>query len=146
MIPMGICWILDWIRMNILILLDDWKLSWMKQTKDVRMYIWRIYSSRYLDTLLYKLEPWMITLENTLVYIHVQWMKRNVRIALRSQLNKRLIIELQCHEKLSLEWTNVWSVIPLFAVLITLGSVNGNHHWLLAHQTAGETIECHSCN
>ena len=28
----------------------------MKQTKDVRMYTWRIYSSRDLDTLLYKVE------------------------------------------------------------------------------------------
>ena len=28
----------------------------MKQTKDVRMYTCRIYSSRYLDTLLHKVE------------------------------------------------------------------------------------------
>ena len=37
----------------------DWNvLYWfrMKKNMDVRMYTWRIYSSRYLDTLLYKLE------------------------------------------------------------------------------------------
>ena len=28
----------------------------VEQTKDVRMYTWRIYSSRYLDTLLHKVE------------------------------------------------------------------------------------------
>ena len=35
---------------------------------DVHMYISRIYSSRDLDTLLYKVE--VITLENTLAFIH----------------------------------------------------------------------------
>ena len=58
----------------------------VEQTKDVRMYICRIYSSRDLDTLLYKVE-----LELNMhgkcsnLYITQQW-KRNVRIALRSQL------------------------------------------------------------
>ena len=31
-----------------------------------------------------------------------------------------------CH----FEWTNVWSVIPLFASRLTPVSVNSNHHWL----------------
>ena len=41
---------------------------------DVHMYISRIYSSRDLDTLLHKLELEceVITLENTLVFIHMQ--------------------------------------------------------------------------
>ena len=52
--------------------------------------------------------------------------------------------ELQWHEKVSLGWNNVWSIIPLFASLITPVGVNGNLHWLDAHQTAEETIECHS--
>ena len=37
-----------------------------------------------------------------------------VRIALRWQLTQAALIELQWHEKLSYEWTNVWSVIPVF--------------------------------
>ena len=36
--------------------------------------------------------------------------------------------------------------IPLFASLMTPGGVNGNLCRHLAHQTAGGTIECHSCN
>ena len=39
-----------------ILLLDDWKLSRMKQTKDVRMYIEEFILVEYLDTLLYKLE------------------------------------------------------------------------------------------
>ena len=51
---------------------------------------WRIYSSRDLDTLLHRLKMkiWMITLENTLAFIQSQQWKRNVRIALRSQLTE----------------------------------------------------------
>ena len=54
--------------------------------------------------------------------------------------------ELQWHEKVSVELTNVWSVIPLFASRLTPVCVNGIYHWLFSHQTAGKTIECHSCN
>ena len=53
---------------------------------DVRMYIWRIYSSRDLDTLLHKVEVVLNTLGNTLGYIQSQQWKRNVRIALGWQL------------------------------------------------------------
>ena len=49
-------------------------------------------------------------------------------------------------ENLSLMRTNVWIAIPLFGVLMPLGGVNGNLYWLFTHQTAEETIECHSCN
>ena len=42
----------------------------MKQTKDVRMYTCRIYSSRYLDTLLHKVE--VDNIGRMLVYIHSQ--------------------------------------------------------------------------
>ena len=71
---------------------------------------------------------------------------RYVRITLRCTIDTGDWIELQLHEKLSLEWTKLWSVIPLFASLITLGGVNGNLCRHLAHQTAGGTMECHSCN
>ena len=46
------CCIIGSIRMNIL-MLDTRN---VEQTKDVRMYTRRIYSSRYLDTLLHKVE------------------------------------------------------------------------------------------
>ena len=42
--------------------------------------------------------------------------------------------------------TKLGIVIPLFAVLLTPGGVNGNLCEHLAHQTAGGMIECHSCN
>ena len=54
------------IRMNIL-MLDTRN---VEQTKDVRMYIWRIYSSRYRDTLLHKVE--VKNIGKILVYIHSQ--------------------------------------------------------------------------
>ena len=48
-------------------LLDGFR---MKQTKDVRMYTCRIYSSRDLDTLLHKVE--VNNIGRMLVYIHSQ--------------------------------------------------------------------------
>ena len=36
--------------------------------------------------------------------------------------------------------TKLWSVIPLFAVLLTPGGVNGNLCEHLAHQTAGKQL------
>ena len=62
----------------------------VEQTKDVHMYTCRIYSSRDLDTLLYKLEPSMelnMHRKCSNLYTMQQW-KRNVRIALRSQLTE----------------------------------------------------------
>ena len=56
----------------------------VEQTKDVRMYTCRIYSSRDLDTLLHKVE--LNNIEGILVFIQSQQRMRNVRIALRSQL------------------------------------------------------------
>ena len=61
---------------------------------DVRLSISRIYSNRDLDTLLYKLEL-NCCVENTLVFIQSQQWKRNVRIALRSQLRGDYSRELQ---------------------------------------------------
>ena len=60
----GHCWILDWIRMNIL-MLDTRN---VEQTKYVRMYTWRIYSSRDLDTLLHKLK-----VNCTVLYTELNW-------------------------------------------------------------------------
>ena len=71
---------------------------------------------------------------------------RHMRITLRCTIDTGDWIELQWSEKLSLMRTKLWSVIPLFASLITPVGVNGNSSWHLAHQTAGGTIECHSCN
>ena len=87
-----------------------------------------------LDALLYKVQ--VITLETTLAFIQVQQRKRKDEIAVSSQLTYRRLIELQLHENLSLMRTNVWIVIPLPDTLTTLVSVNGNLHWLYAHQTA----------
>ena len=44
----------------------------MKQMKDVHMYTCRIYSSRDLDTLLYKLELELNNIGRMQVYIHSQ--------------------------------------------------------------------------
>ena len=44
----------------------------VEQTKDVRMYTCRIYSSRDLDTLLYKVELELNNIGRMLVYIHSQ--------------------------------------------------------------------------
>ena len=106
----------------------------------VRMYIWRIYSSRYLDTLLHKLK-WR-TLENAGLYTLATKDWEMWELLLTGDYS----IELQLHEKLSHLRTKLWSVIPLFASLIAPGGVNGNLCKHLAHQTAGGTIECHSCN
>ena len=60
----------------------------VEQTKDVRMYTCRIYSSRDLDTLLYKLKVELnMHRKCSNLYTTQQW-KRNVRIALRSQLTE----------------------------------------------------------
>ena len=67
----------------------------VEQTKDVRMYTWRIYSSRYLDTLLHKVEDeyrsedaW----KNTGLYTLAIKGMRNVRIALDKGLFNRITI------------------------------------------------------
>ena len=57
----------------------------MKQTQMYVCTLKNIYSSRYLDALLYKLEL-RYCVEITLVFIQSQQWMRNVRIALRSQL------------------------------------------------------------
>ena len=44
----------------------------VEQTKDVRMYTCRIYSSRDLDTLLHKVELELNNIGRILVYIHSQ--------------------------------------------------------------------------
>ena len=122
------------------------RFEWNKQ----RMYVCTLEEFILVDIWIHcctKLKSFIITLENTLAFfIQSQQWRRNVRIALSWQLtgeNWENYIDMRnCH----FEWTNVWSVIPLFASLITPVGVNGYLHWLDAHQTAGETIECHSCN
>ena len=76
---------LDWTRDNQILLLNIGYVS-NETNKDVRMYTCRIYSSRDLDTLLYKVEVNMHRKCSNL-YTMQQW-KRNVRIALRSQLTE----------------------------------------------------------
>ena len=71
---------------------------------------------------------------------------RYVRITLRCTIDTGDWIELQLHENLSTMRTKLWSVIPLFASLITPGGVNGNLCRHFTHQTAGGTIEWHYCN
>ena len=88
---------------------------------------------------------WIALEECWFIYTRNKGM-RYVRITLRCTIDTGDWIELQLHEKLSLERTNLWIVIALFASLITPGGVNGNLCRHLAHQTAGGTIECHSCN
>ena len=63
---------------------------------------------------------------------------------LLKSIDSEEFIELQLYEKLWTVRTNVWIVIPLFGARITPVSVNGNLHWLYAHQTVWETIEYHS--
>ena len=107
---------------------------------------WRIFILVDVVTLLYMDEVNWIALEECwFIYTRNKGM-RYVRITLRCTIDTGDWIELQLHEKLSLERTKLWSVIPLFALLITPGGVNGNLCRHLAHQTAGGTIECHSCN
>ena len=88
---------------------------------------------------------WITLEECWFIYTRNKGM-RYVRITLRCTIDTGDWIELQLHEKLSLMRTKLWSVIPLFASLIMPGGVNGNPCWHIAHQTAGGTIECHSCN
>ena len=139
----GGCKILDYY------VIDCWIIGCVSNetNEDVRMYTWRIYSSRYLDTLLHEVEVGIrITLEE---YWFIYTRNKGLvimRIALREPIDKWELIELQLHEKLSHLRTKLRIVIPLFASLITPGGVNGNPCWHVAHQTAGETIECHSCN
>ena len=120
----------------------------VEQTKDVRMYTWRIYSSRYLDTLLYMDEVSMelncIGICSSLYTIATieekgwdcsqmyNWHCRVNRIRMK-------------WEPVNL-WANVRNAIPMFASCLTPVSVNGNLCWLLITQTARETCECHSCN
>ena len=52
----GICWIIGWVS--------------NETNEDVCLYTWRIYSSRYLDTLLHKVE--LNNIGKMLVYIHSQ--------------------------------------------------------------------------
>ena len=59
----------------------------VEQTKDVRMYICRIYSSRYLDTLLHKVEFGIEYALEKYCFIYTRNKGlRHVRIALRSLL------------------------------------------------------------
>ena len=58
----------------------------VEQTKDVRMYTCRIYSSRDLDTLLHKVE--LNNIGKMLVYIHSQQRIEKCENALRSQLTE----------------------------------------------------------
>ena len=53
-----ICWILDWVS--------------NETNEDVHMYNWRIYSSRYLDTFLHKVEFELNNIGRMYVYIHSQ--------------------------------------------------------------------------
>ena len=85
-------------------------------------------------------------MEYAVVYIQKQQWKRKDEIALRCTIDTVEWIELQWSENMSTYETNVWIAIPLFGTLMPLGGVNGNLHWLFTHQTAEETIECHSCN
>ena len=115
---------------------------------DVCMYTWRIYSIRDLDTLLH---TWVAAGTELLYGKYTGF----YTIATKDEKGENYswmtidsvgIIEVQWHEKVSIEWINVWSVIPLFGVLLTPVIVNGNLHWLDAHQTVEKSIECHSCN
>ena len=118
----------------------------VEQTKYVLCTLKNIYSSRYLDTLLYMDEVNWIALEECwFIYTRNKGM-RYVRITLRCTIDTGNWIELQWSENLSTLWANMRIVIALFASLITPVGVNGNSCWHLAHQTAGGTIECHSCN
>ena len=116
-----------------------------EMNKDVRMYTWRIYSSRYLDTLLYMEHDW-ICIGNAVVYIQCNNVRERMRLLSDVQIDTVEWIELQWSENMSTCETNVWIAIPLFGAFMPLGGVNGNLHWLFTHQTAEETIECHSCN
>ena len=87
-----------------------------------------------------------ICIGNAVVYIQSQQWKRKDEIALRCTIDTVDWIELQWSENLSTMRTNLWIAIPLFGALMPLGGVNGNLYWHFTHQTAEETIECHSCN
>ena len=105
---------------------------------------WRIYSSRYLDTLLYKLE------------LNMHW--KNVGLYTIATMEEKgwdcsQMYNWHCSmNRITMKWepvnlgANVWIAIPLFDALMPLGGVNGNLYWHFSHQTAEETIECHSCN
>ena len=114
--------------------------------EDVRMFTWRIYSSRDLDTLLHKVEDelnkhWKNAALYTLATKDWEMWELLLGVNWQVRVNRITI----AWETVTSE-TDLWSVISLFASLITPGGVNGNLCGHLAHQTAGETIECHSCN
>ena len=111
----------------------------MKQTK---MYVCTLEQFILVDIWIHCCASWnWICIGNAVVYIQSTMEEKCEKWS----IDMWGLIELQLHEKLSLMRTKLWSVIPLFAVLLT-GGVNGNLCEHLAHQTAGGTIECHSCN
>ena len=119
-----------------------------RKVEQTKMYVCTLGEFSLVDvvTLLYMDEVKWIALEECwFIYTRNKGM-RYVRITLRCTIDNGVWIELQLHEKLSLMRTKLWIVIPLFASLMTPGGVNGNLCRHLAHQTAGGTIECHSCN
>ena len=105
---------------------------------------WRIYSSRYLDTLLYKVEVIWNGNHSSLYKCNNrrEWM----RLLSEVQLTHWNWIELQLHEKVSHWDLNLWNVISLFASHLTAVSVNWYLHWLLITQSAGKTIRWWWCN
>ena len=80
-----------------------------------------------------------ITLENTLVFICVHatiaWAKWEMLLEVNWQWRVH---------RITIAWetmrTNVWIVIPLFALRLTPVSVNGNLHWLLLIKQLGKLL------
>ena len=102
-------------------------------------YCWILDTFRMKQTQMY-----VCTLEKFIlveIWIHcctkLKWIYWKIHWYLWEML---LSIELQLHEKLSTERTNVWIVIPLFGALITPGGVNGNLHWLLLIKQWGKLL------
>ena len=111
---------------------------------DVRMYTCWIYSSQDLDTLLYKLELIYIG-EYTGIYTiaTIAWTKWEMLLEVNWQkIDHRITIAWESVTRR----TNVWIVIPLFALYLTACSVNWFLHLLLTSHFAVRTIECHSGN
>ena len=92
---------------------------------DVCMYTWRIYS-RWSALLDVQVGTEILYGKYTGIYTNATKEEKCKNCSWKT-IDRVVLIELQRHEKLSLEWTNVWSVIPLFASCLTPVSVNGNH-------------------
>ena len=90
---------------------------------------WRIYSSRYLDTLELNIELNWICIGNAVIYIQCNNGREMWELLLGANWQKRTERITMKWEPVNL-WANVWIVIPLFASCLTPVSVNGNHHWL----------------